>query len=807
MVLQNLQLKITLVRVIVLLYNFFMDSVYFQEVVDRLIFFGLSFLAAVAAGGLIALFIYLIVIYLRLKKREKISLEMVTVEVRLSKDNEIKTDAAEQMFASLSSLKKSGWLSFLDLDDVIAFEIVGKKADIRFYVSAPHQIIDLVEKTIYGYYPTADIRRVDEPNIFTEDGKIAFGGLAQKEINYMPLKTYRDLSTDTLAAITSALSKMGDEEGAMVQILVRPASSKWKKAGKSYVSSVKKSEANPEKATFKTDPKILEKVDDKSSRPGFETTIRFVVSAKTKEMANAHLRNIKSSFSQFNSDLNSLGGTKEIFKGGFMINFVYKFFPVMQLPFFKSISILSNDELASVFHFPNKTVETPQINWLKAKTAPVSHEVPQDNGTYVGYGYYRGIKRPVYIDPEDRRRHVYIIGKTGVGKSVLLQDMAIQDIKAGYGVCVVDPHGDLIDEIVKFVPPERAEDVIYFDPSDTSRPMGLNLLEAKTEEQRHFITTSIINLMYKLYDPQRTGIIGPRFEHAVRNAMLTVMYEEGATFVEVVRILSDPKYVQVVLPKVQDPIVRRYWTDQIAQTADFHKSEVLDYIVSKFGRFVTNKTMRNIIGQSVSAFDFRKVMDEGKILLINLSKGKLGEENSSFLGLVLIPKILVAAMSRQEIPEAKRRDFNLYVDEFQNFATPDFATILSEARKYHLNLTVANQFIGQMDEEVKNAVFGNVGTLISFRVGVTDASYLQREYQPIFSESDLINVERYHAYMKTIVSNEPVAPFSVDMTKDMNKLNSTANDKIAQAIIQLSRLKYGRPKELVEAEITQRSNL
>jgi len=477
------------------------------------------------------------------------------------------------------------------------------------------------------------------------------------------------------------------------------------------------------------------------------------------------------------------------------------------MPFSRSISILSSEELATIFHFPNKTVETPHINWLKAKTAPVAAEVPIVKGTYVGCGYHRGIKRAVRVGFEDRRRHIYIIGKTGVGKSVLLQDMAIQDIRAGYGVCIIDPHGDLIDDVIKYIPPERAEEVVYFDPSETDRPMGLNLLEAYTEDQKHFLTTSIINLMYKLYDPQRTGIIGPRFEHAIRNGMLTVMSEPGATFVEVVRVLQDPKYVQEILPKVTDPIVRRYWTDQIAQTSDFHKSEVLDYIVSKFGRFVTNKTMRNIIGQSKSAFDFRKIMDEGKILLINLSKGKLGEENSNFLGLVLIPKILVAAMSRQEIPEPKRRDFYLYVDEFQNFATPDFATILSEARKYHLNLTVANQFIGQMEEEVKNAVFGNVGTLITFRVGVTDASYLAHEYQPVFGEPDLINVDRYHAYMKTIVDNEPVPPFSVDLTKDMKKAQALANEKIAQAIIQLSRLKYGKPKELVEAEIAQRARL
>ncbi len=783
-----------------------MDS-YIQTIIDRTISLGLAFIAALLAGGITFMVIYLIIIFLRLKKREQISLEMITLEVKVQKDNEIKIDAAEQMFASFASLKKSGWFSFLELDDVLAFEIVGKKGDIRFYVSAPSRIIDLVEKGIYGYYPTADITQVDEPNIFSEEGKVAFGSVVMKDYSYMPLKVFKDLPTDPLSAVTSAISKMGDNEGAIVQILIRPAESKWKKMGKSYVSSTKKKESNPEKATFKTDPKVLERIDDKCSKSGFETAIRFVVSGQTKDSAAMHLKNIKTGFSQFNSDLNSLKGTRVLFKGGFMINFIYKFFPVLELPFAKSVSILSSDELATMFHFPNKTIETPHIQWLKAKTAPVPSDVPLENGTYMGFGYYRGVKRPVYINPSDRMRHVYIIGKTGVGKSELLKEMVKQDIKAGYGVCVMDPHGDLIDDTLKFIPPERAEDVIYFDPSDSERPMGLNLLEAKTEDQKHFITTAIINLMYKLYDPQRTGIIGPRFEHAVRNAMLTVMYEPGATFVEVMRVLQDPKYVQELLPKVQDPIVRRYWTDQIAQTSDFHKSEVLDYIVSKFGRFVTNKTMRNIIGQSKSAFDFRHVMDEGKILLVNLSKGKLGEENSSFLGLVLIPKILMSAMSRQEIPEDDRRDFYLYVDEFQNFATPDFAIILSEARKYHLALTVANQFIGQMEEEVKNAVFGNVGTLISFRLGVTDASFIQREFQPVFSEADLINVERFHTYMKTIVRNEPVAPFSVDMTKDMKRLKTESNDKIAQAIIQLSRLKYGRPRELVEAEVSQRARL
>jgi hypothetical protein len=314
-------------------------------------------------------------------------------------------------------------------------------------------------------------------------------------------------------------------------------------------------------------------------------------------------------------------------------------------------------------------------------------------------------------------------------------------------------------------------------------------------------------MMYKLFDPYKTGIVGPRFEHAVRNAMLTVMSEDGNTFVEVMRALTDAKFVQELLPKVTDPIVRRYWTDQIAQTADFHKSEVLDYITSKFGRFVTNRMIRNIIGQSQSSFSFRDVMDQGKILFVNLSKGALGEENSSFLGLVLVPRILMAAMSRADIPEDQRRDFYLYVDEFQNFATPDFAQILSEARKYRLALCVANQFIGQVEEEVKNAVFGNVGSIISFRVGVSDANYLAHEFTPVFGEDDLLNIERFHAYMKTIVKNEPVPPFSVDFTKDIKKDKAMQNPKVAEIIKEMSRLRFGRDVRLVETEIARRAKL
>jgi len=311
--------------------------------------------------------------------------------------------------------------------------------------------------------------------------------------------------------------------------------------------------------------------------------------------------------------------------------------------------------------------------------------------------------------------------------------------------------------------------------------------------------------MYKLYDPYKTGIVGPRFEHAIRNIMLTVMVEPGATFVEVVRCLTDPSYVQELLPKVKDPMVRRYWTDQIAQTSDFHKSEVLDYIVSKFGRFITNTMMRNIIGQSKSAFNFRQAMDDGKILIINLAKGTIGEENSAFLGLVLIPKILMAAMSRQNVPEAQRRDFYLYVDEFQNFATQDFAVILSEARKYHLNLTVANQFISQMDDEVKNAVFGNVGTICGFRLGISDAGFLQKQFAPTFSEKDLLNLATGEIYLKTQVNGVPKDPFSIKVAAVEKK--KPGNPKLAEDLKKISSLKYGVAREIIESEIGKRARL
>ena len=760
----------------------------------------LTILTIVVIGVIFAAGFYFFIIWYRNRDREEKSLDFVMLQIAVPRDNEIKIDAAEQMIASLYSVKSGGgFLGFLKPQDHFTFEIAAMAEDIRFYVSCPARLRDLVEKQIHGAYPGAEVKEIDEYNIFTEDGKVAFSQLKLRKASYYPVKVYKDLPTDPLSSVTSALAKMQTGEGVAIQILLTPAENKWRAEGKRYVSKAKEAELSAESPRRVVDAKTLDAVDNKCSKAGFVTVIRIVAVAPTKDEAKMHLDNIKGTFEQFSSDWNSFKSDKIRFKKAFMKDFIYRYQPI-----FGPKSVLNAEELATLFHFPNKTVETPHIFWLNAKRAPAPAQIPIQ-GLYLGKSVYRGIERPIFLSEDDRRRHTYIIGRTGTGKTELLKMMIMQDIKAGHGVAFIDPHGDAAEDILNQIPASRAEDVIYFDPSDYDRPVGLNMLESYSEQQKHFVATHIIGLMYKLYDPHQTGIIGPRFEHAVRNAMLTVMSEPGNTFVEVVRVLTDASFVQELLPKVDDPMVRRYWTDQIAQTADFHKSEVLDYIVSKFGRFVTNKLIRNIIGQSKSSFDLRKVMDERKILIVNLSKGKLGEENSNFLGLVLVPRILVAAMSRQDVPEEQRPDFYLYVDEFQNFATETFADILSEARKFRLNLIVANQFIGQIEEEVKNAVFGNVGTILAFRVGVNDANYLQHEFVPTFSEADLLNIERFNTYVKTIVHNEPVPSFSMDTTRDLSKVER--NYQVAEMIKQLSRLRYGRDRELIEAEIIQRARL
>ncbi len=754
--------------------------------------------------GLIFIFYPFIVGWYKYRDREKESLQFVLLQVTVPRANEIKIDAAEQLFSAFYSIKTPGgffkFLNFLHPQPHISFEIVALPESIKFYVSCHKKYQDLVEKQINGAYPDASVKEVPEYNIFSETGQVAYSMYKLRSSNYLPVKTYKELPTDPLSSLTSALAKMQQGEGAVVQMIIAPAEGEWKNSGKSFL----KKERDPgpgDKPKAPPDQKQLEAVEGKLGRSGFETVIRIVTSSTSKEAAKAHLSNIKSAFEQFNGQYNGFSGMKIRSEKGFIKDFVYRY-----LPRFDKLSVMTPDELASVFHFPNKQIETPYISWMPARLAPAPDKIPT-SGLYLGKSIFRGIERPIYVGESDRQRHMYIIGRTGTGKSQFLLTLALQDVLAGKGLAFIDPHGDAAEELLNLIPPNRAQDVIYWDPADTDRPFGMNMLEYASEDQKYFVVESIIGMLYKLYDPNHTGIIGPRLEHAARNVLLTVMSLPGGTLIEVVRTLQDPNYVKEILPYVTDPMVRRYWTDQIAQTTEFHKSETLDYFVSKFGKFVSVMMLRNIIGQSKPSFNIRQIMDQGKILIVNLSKGKMGEDNSNFLGLILVPRILAAAMSRADMPEAQRKDFYLYVDEFQNFATDSFASILSEARKYRLNLIMANQFIGQIDENIKNAIFGNIGTVMAYRVGVTDANFLQHEFAPVFNEQDLVNVEAQTLYAKTQVGGEPVPPFSLNVKKDMKAWYSMMRPDVGKAIKELSRLTYGRDKAMVEAEIAERARL
>lgn len=741
------------------------------------------------------------VIWLRFRNREEVSMNFVLLEIAVPKDNEIKVEAVEQMFSSLYSLKKGGFWQKFAAQQHLSLEVVGKKEDIRFYISCHKNNVELIEKMVVGTYPGTQVVQVDEYNVFYKDAKIEFSELTLKNESFKPLKSFKEMPVDFLSSLTSALAKFGDDEAAIIQIIISPAESLWSKSGLDYISKLKKDESDPEKAKYKMNPQDMEAISAKCNKQGFLTSIRLVSISPNKETAKANISNLKGVFSQFNGNQNSFSGGKIRFKHSFMLDIIYRYQNM-----WGNNSILSTDELAAIWHLPNKTIETPHIYWLTAKSAPATGGFPSE-GLWLGRSIYRGQERNIYISEADRMRHMYIIGKTGTGKTELLKSMILQDMRAGRGLCFMEPHGDGIEELLELVPPERAEDVILFDPSDKERPIGFNLLEVQHYDEMYQVASSIINLMYKLFDPNRTGMVGARFEHAVRNAMLTVGCVPGATFVEVNRVLTDQKYVQEILPLVKDPIVRRYWTDQIAQTSDFHKSETLDYISSKFGRFVTNKMIRNIIGQAKSTLNMREAMDQGKIVFLKLAKGLLGEEDSSFLGNLIVPKILAAALSRQELAREERRPFYFYVDEFQNFATPDFAQMLSEVRKYGMGLIMANQFVSQLEEQVRDAIFGNSGTQMTYRVGVQDASILAKEFEPVFNENDLGNVPAQNIYVKTIVNGTPVPPFSMNVGRDLKAEKAAGSPEVARMVKELSRLKFGRDADEVEEEIEKRSKL
>jgi hypothetical protein len=479
-------------------------------------------------------------------------------------------------------------------------------------------------------------------------------------------------------------------------------------------------------------------------------------------------------------------------------------------------SVFNVEELAALYHFPNKNVSTPNIHWLLSREFiadnSISSDIKSKDTIWIGNNIFRGKKKIICFKRDDRRRHSYILGQTGTGKSWLMKRMILQDIYNGDGVCFIDPHGQAAEDILELIPPERAEDVIYFNAGDFERPFGLNIMEFYNEQHKHQIVNSFIALLIRLFDPHNQGYVGPAMQQAVRNSMLTAMSKEGSTLIEVVRMLQDEEWVMSYwLPQVKDELVKRYWTDQVAKTDKKTKSESLTYFISKFDKFTTNLAVRNIIGQSKSSFDFRDVMDNQKILIINLSKGSIGEDNMSFIGLLLVQKMLAAALSRENMPEKDRKDFFFYADEFQNFATEEFSSILSEARKYRLDLTVAHQYIGQLPEDIRNAVFGNVGSLFIARCSAEDAKFLETQFEPYIKATDMVNQGASHWYTKLLNDGIYPAPFSLDSSYGSkypeSGFNLPEHKEVSDIIKKYSRAKYGRDVAVINEDIKIRSQL
>lgn len=740
---------------------------------------------------------------------------------------------AQIVYNIIASTLKKGMKSHLYGQRHFGFEIVGSKGFVNFYAAVPLALMEVVKQAIVSAYPTARLEEVAEHNIFNPVGKIGAtvgGELILKEDYAYPIATYQDLKRDAMQALLNSMSTLTKEDGSAIQILMRPADSGWRKKAGTLASQkrkggdtskgaekvfrfskdlalavIKPPEAKKEEAPVKPELSSLEQatfdaIDEKTRHPGYEVLIRVAASSTTSQRAQTLLSNIVAAFSLF--DAPGKNGfeyvpAKEIDE--LVTSYILRMFPQR-----KKSTILNSIELATLFHFPDqRNIPTSQLERQESKQVDGPRNVPNE-GLMLGYNIFRGVKKPIRLALTDRQRHMYVVGQTGTGKSTFLEDLAYQDMLNGDGFAFVDPHGDTAERLLAMVPQSRTEDVIYFCPAEMDYPMGLNLFEYRTPDQKDFLIQEVLNMLYKLYDPQHQGIMGPRYEHLFRNAALTVMADPaGGTFVDIPKLFRDPQYVKQKLQYVKDQNVIEFWQKEMPQSQrsnDF--GEVVSWFVSKFGAFLSNEMMRNIIGQTKSAFDLRDIMDNKKILLVNLSKGRTGQLNTQLLGMIFVMKFQAAAMSRAEIrDESQRQDFCLYVDEFQNFSTDSFATILSEARKYHLNLIVANQFTTQLTDEIRDAVFGNVGTIVSFRLGQDeDAEALAKRMRPAFDSSDLLRIPNHNTVVRSLINGVPTQPFSMATLPPLG----TTNEQLASALKQLSAAKYGRPRAQVEKEIFER---
>ena len=764
----------------------------------------------------------------------EITLPPPTDEADKSKGFKEFIGAMEQFYAGMQSIspdKKNEKEIYFTLEVALSND----SDEVVVYAGIPNKYLSLFEKQILAFYHNAKIREVaDDYNIFNASGASVGAYASLSERGVMPIKTYDNIEHDPMNTILNVFSKLQTKgEGAAIQLVVAPAGDKFinefhmildevkdgvsvkhaadnfykfknafSKVGKEILFGVKqKIEENSKEKNMKgrraVDEGAIEKIGNKIKSTIMKANIRVIASSGTKEGAEAILREIESSFNQFSEAASNSFVFEEVHGSDlkqFFHDFSYRSFSSSK------VMPLNLKELASVFHFPVGISSQPQLREAKAGIAPAPLELRND-GIVLGINSYRGKDTEIHLAKEDRMRHFYVIGQTGTGKTNIMLNMITQDIKNGDGCCYIDPHGTDIQTILSRIPKERIDDVIYFDPAYTARPMGLNMLEydPKYPEQKTFVVNEMMGIFNKLFDMKVGG--GAMFEQYFRNSAFLVMEdpESGSTLLEITRVLGDKAFRDMQLEKCKNPIIKQFWVSAEQTTGDQSLANFVPYISSKFDNFISNDIMRPVVLQQNSVFNFRKIMDEKKILLVNLSKGRLGDINANLIGLVLVGKIQMAALSRVDMFGKPMNDFYLYIDEFQNVTTDSIASILSEARKYRLSLNIAHQYITQLEEKIKNAVFGNVGSMAVFRVGTEDATFLEQKFKPQFTATDITKLDNYNAYMSMLVNGQPVKPFNL-ITLPPEKGNSD----IVNSLKELSYVKYGRDWREVEAEIMGR---
>ena len=759
--------------------------------------------------------------------------EKTEAEEKQQKDAKEVFGLMEQLYNGLNSWREeSWWRRMIYGSPYLVLEIANShfSREIAFYVACPQRYVGILEKLIHGLYPNAQIEKAVDYNIFNPQGTTVGGYLKLAQDKFLPIKTYQKMAGDPINSLVNSLTKLKETgEGAAIQVVIQPVRKNFSskifsitkemtQRGISYSSakfhqtffyqlisffnlssfSNSTSEKKQESETSQAKQDLIKLIEEKGSQSLFWVNLRLLASAENQPRAEQIFQELSSVFTQFNEPLANSWRTVKSVKPA-LKKLVYQF--SFRLFDWWQANLLSSMELSTIFHFPKEEILAPQVKVAKAKVAPAPNNLPGE-GLILGENVYRDVKTLVKIKKDDRRRHFYVIGQTGTGKSGLLQETVRQDIFNGNGVALIDPHGDLVQQTLKNIPKERIQDVILFDPSDLERPLGLNMLQYNPQypEQKTFIVNELINIFDKLYNLKETG--GPIFEQYTRNALQLLMDDpkEEVTLLDVPRVLADADYRNYLLDKCQNILVKEFWQKEAEKAGgDAALQNIVPYITSKFDVFISNDYMRPIIGQAKNSFSFREVMDQKKILLVNLSKGRLGEVNSRLLGMIVVGKILMAALSRVDLPESERNDFYLYLDEFQNVTTDSIAIILSEARKYRLNLIIAHQFIGQLADDIKKAVFGNVGSMGVFRVGAEDAESLVKEFQPTFSQRDLMNLDNFNVYLKMIIDGQTVQPFSMRTFPP-----KTVYPDNASVVRQLSRLTYGRDRSLIEDEIRRR---